>query len=57
MIWFNKFGLLLAALAAICGGFLALSAGRLSIGPLLLVSGYCVLLPFYLWRGFRRSVG
>jgi len=57
MAWFQKFGFLVAALLAIIVGFLALDAGKLSIGPLLLVSGYCVLLPFYLWRGFRKSVG
>ena len=38
-------------------GFVALAAGRLSVGPLLLVGGYCVLLPFFLWRSFRRRVG
>lgn len=57
MAWLNKFGILSAALLAIVTGFIALDAGKLSIGPLLLVSGYCVLLPFYLWRGFRKSVG
>ena len=49
--------MLWAAVAAILLGYLALAAGRLSIGPLLLVGGYCVLLPFFLWRSFRRRVG
>jgi hypothetical protein len=49
--------LLVAALAAILLGFVLLDAGRLSLGPLLLVGGYCLLLPFYLWTGFRRRVG
>ena len=41
--------MLWAAVAAILVGYLALAAGRLSIGPLLLVGGYCVLLPFFLY--------
>ena len=49
--------LLVAALAAILLGYVLLDAGRLSMGPLLLVGGYCLLLPFYLWTGFRRRVG
>jgi hypothetical protein len=53
----KRFGLLWSAVAAILLGFVALKAGRLSIGPLLLVGGYCVLLPFFLWRVFRKSVG
>jgi hypothetical protein len=52
----RRFWLLWAALVAIILGYLALAAGMLSVGPLLLVAGYCVLLPFYLWRAFRRSV-
>lgn len=53
----KKFSLLWAALAAIILGFVTLGAGRLSIGPLLLVGGYCLLLPFFLWRSFQKSVG
>lgn len=49
--------MLWAALAAVLAGYGALAAGRLSIGPLLLVGGYCVLLPLFLWRSFRRRVG
>ncbi len=53
----KKFWLLWAAVAAIVLGFLTLSSGQLSLGPLLLVGGYCVLLPFFLWRSFQKSVG
>jgi len=53
----KKFWLLLAALCAIGLGFGALAGGKLSFGPLLLVGGYCVLLPFFLWRSFQKSVG
>ena len=49
--------LLVVAVAAIVAGYVALDAGRLSVGPLLLVAGYCVLLPFFLWTSFRKRVG
>ncbi len=57
MVILRRFWLLWAALAAIGTGFLLLSAGSLSVGPLMLVTGYCILLPFFLWRSFRKSVG
>ncbi len=57
MVILRRFWLLWASLAAIGLGFALLAAGRLSFGPLLLVGGYCVLLPFFLWRSFRKSVG
>ncbi|MBU2502072.1 MAG: hypothetical protein ABIK96_05425 [bacterium] len=53
----RKTWLLWASLAAILMGYLALAGGSLSAGPLLLVGGYCVMLPFFLWRSFRNSVG
>jgi hypothetical protein len=53
----RKFWLLGASIAAIVLGFVSLADGRLSLGPLLLVGGYCVLLPFFLWRSFQKSVG
>ncbi len=53
----RKTWLLAAAVAAIVIGYVALAAQRLSIGPLLLVGGYCILLPLFLWRSFRRRVG
>lgn len=49
--------LLVAALAAILLGYVLLDAGRLSLGPLLLVGGYCILLPGFLWSSFRKRVG
>jgi hypothetical protein len=57
MSWLRRNGLLVAALAAIVLGYVLLDAGRLSWGPLLLVGGYCVLLPFFLWTSFRKRVG
>jgi hypothetical protein len=49
--------LLWISLAVIAVGFLTLKAGMLSVGPILLVAGYCLGLPLYLWRSFRKSVG
>lgn len=53
----KKFWLLWTSLGAVCLGFVTLAAGMLTIGPVLLVLGYCVLLPFFLWRSFQESVG
>jgi hypothetical protein len=47
-------GLLVAALLAIVVGYVLLGVQRLSVGPFLLVVGYCVLFPLYLWQAFRR---
>jgi len=57
MEFLRRTWMLWASLAVVAGGYAALAAGRLSLGPLLLVGGYCVLLPFFLWRSFRRRVG
>ena len=54
---FKKLWLLWTSLAAVVLGFVTLAAGMLTVGPLLLVLGYCVLLPFFLWRSFHDSVG
>jgi hypothetical protein len=48
-----RHALLVAALLAILVGYLFLAAKRLSLGPLLLVIGYCLLFPAYLWQMFR----
>jgi hypothetical protein len=53
----RRFWLLWTALGAIALGFTLLYFRSLSLGPILLVSGYCVLLPFFLWRSFRKNVG
>jgi len=56
MVTLRRFWLLWTALGAIALGFVLLAAGSLSVAPLLLVGGYCVLLPLFLWRSFRRNV-
>jgi len=57
MEFVRRFWLLGTAILAIMLGYATMGAGRLSMGPLLLVSGYCILLPLFLWRSFRKSVG
>jgi hypothetical protein len=53
----SQLWILAVGLVAIAAGYVALAAGHLSWGPLLLVSGYCVALPVFIWRLFRRGVG
>jgi hypothetical protein len=53
----RKNWLLVAGVAAILIGFALLAGGSLSFGPLLLVVGYCLALPIYLWRNYRGGVG
>jgi hypothetical protein len=53
----KKFWLLWTSLTAVVLGYFTLAAGMLTVGPVLLVLGYCVLLPFFLWRSFQDSVG
>jgi hypothetical protein len=53
----RKNWLLAAGTAAILVGFAFLAGGSLSLGPLLLVVGYCLALPIYLWRNYRGGVG
>lgn len=49
---------LIAALACIVAGYLLLAVARSeSLAPLLLVAGYCVLVPVHLWSQYRRGVG
>ncbi|HOX25040.1 MAG TPA: hypothetical protein PLL30_04675 [Candidatus Krumholzibacteria bacterium] len=49
--------LLALGVAAIVAGYILLAGRHLSWGPLLLVAGYCVALPLFIWRLFRGGVG
>jgi hypothetical protein len=49
--------LLWLALFAIVVGYVLLASGDIVAAPLLLVGGYCLLLPLFLWRSFRRGSG
>lgn len=46
---------LVAGCVAIAVGYLLLAAGDISAAPLLLVAGYCVCVPLYLYRSFRND--
>ena len=41
----KNYAILGAGLATIVAGFISLSAGSITLAPLLLVIGYCVLIP------------
>jgi hypothetical protein len=53
----RKTYLLWTSLALILVGFITLEAGMLSVGPILLVAGYCIGMPLFIWRAFQKSVG
>ena len=47
---------LLAAIAAILGGYLLLAVAREEhLSSILLVAGYCILLPLHLWARHRSD--
>ena len=41
-------------LALIAFGFMSLAAGSLTLAPILLVAGYCVVIPFGIMVGVKR---
>ena len=45
------------SLVLIAVGFVLLGSGEITAAPLLLVTGYCILLPLFLWRSFRKKPG
>lgn len=47
---FGFLGLFIAGLAAVALGYVALYLERLTLAPALLVIGYCVLIPWALFR-------
>ncbi len=49
--------LLWSALLLITVGYLLLAGDSITAAPLLLVVGYCIVLPLYLWRSFRGGEG
>ena len=52
----RNYAILGAALAIILIGFLALSRGSITLAPILLVLGYCVLVPYGLATGRRDRI-
>jgi hypothetical protein len=57
LVFFRRTILLWAALGCLGLGYALLRQGDITAAPLLLVAGYCVLLPLFLWRSFRRDSG
>ncbi len=57
MNFLRKTWLLWLSLLLIVVGFFSLEGGKLSLGPILLVAGYCLGLPIFLFQSFRRSLG
>ena len=55
--FFKRTFLFWSALAAIVVGYILLAVGDITAAPLLLVTGYCVLLPLFLWRSFQSGSG
>ncbi len=47
---FNFLGLFLTGLAAVVIGYFALARGSMTLAPALLVAGYCLLIPWALFR-------
>ena len=45
------------ALVFITLGYVLLSRGEITLAPMLLVTGYCVMLPLFLWLSFRGGTG
>jgi len=48
---------LAAGLASITAGYVVLGTGDTTVAPLLLILGYCVLVPVYLLKSFLSTGG
>ncbi|MDO9693564.1 MAG: hypothetical protein Q7W56_02440 [Candidatus Latescibacteria bacterium] len=48
---------LMMGFAAIVAGYALLAGGDITVAPLLLVLGYCVLVPLFLLRSFLQGKG
>ena len=44
-------------LAAVVAGYVTLGAGDITVAPILLIVGYCILVPVALLKGFRTERG
>jgi len=55
--FFKRTWLLWSALVAVVVGYILLASGDITAAPLLLVLGYCLLLPLFLWFSFRGRSG
>ncbi|MBD3220167.1 hypothetical protein GF314_02910 [bacterium] len=57
MIILRKTWLLLVGVILIAVGYVLLARVELTAGPLLLVLGYCIALPVFIWHQFRQGGG
>jgi hypothetical protein len=53
MAWVRNHLWLAIGFVSLVLGYVLLAAGDISAAPLLLVAGYCVFIPLYLYRSFR----
>lgn len=53
----KRLWLLAVGVTAIAAGYVLLAGSQLTIGPILLVAGYCVALPVFVWQQFRQGGG
>ena len=54
---FRKYLGLILGFATIAAGYALLAGGDITVAPLLLVLGYCILVPLFLLRSFLRGKG
>lgn len=57
MTFLKRYAWLGGGFAAIVLGYILLGAGDVSLAPLLLVLGYCLLIPIFLLRSFLQGKG
>ncbi|MBU0741409.1 hypothetical protein KKG45_05980 [bacterium] len=57
MLIFKRYAWLIGGFAAIVVGYLLLGSGDISLAPLLLVLGYCLLIPIFLLQSFLQGKG
>lgn len=53
----KKYPWLFSGAAAIVLGYMLLAAGDVTAAPLLLVAGYCVMIPIFLLKSFLSRKG
>jgi len=55
---FQRIKWFLAGMVSIVAGYVLLATTQsMTVAPILLVLGYCVLIPLHLWSRYRAGVG
>ena len=57
MLVIKRYAWLFGGFAAIVTGYVMLGAGDITLAPLLLVLGYCLLVPIFLLQSFLQGKG